>query len=63
MRGEKRKLIAIVMALALVILGTTYMPNTAKAADSGSITGNETWQGGTAWRAGAVSPGGPGGGR
>ena len=50
MRGEKRKLIAIVMAIALVVLGTNFMPNTAKAADSGSITGNETWQGGTAWQ-------------
>lgn len=50
MRGEKRKLIAIVVAIALVVLGTNFVPQQAKAADSGTVTQSETWVGGTAWQ-------------
>ena len=50
MRGEKRKLIAIVMAIALVLVGSSFVPEQAKAADSGTVTQSETWVGGTAWQ-------------
>ncbi len=50
MRGEKRKLIAIVMTIALVLAGSSFVPKQAKAADSGTVTQSETWVGGTAWQ-------------
>ena len=49
MRGERRKLIAIVMTLALVVLGITYTPKSISAgtAYSGGVwtpSGTSTWR-------------------